>query len=376
MEVIPVDLTTAYIDAWYRQPDPVERVGDRRPTNEQWVLVAAVWLLAMWSPEQAPGWASTLVSGRTKPRQDQQWPEPPPLPEIADASDLPVVTGATVLTSRVSTGPGQPYEPARIDEDVADELVTLVSELVTVRDQRGEALVRFLTDHLAGPYSDVLRLIARAERPNGPSRPDSLHLLHRDTWGSTLHVSLNPAPKIQQPPVIASDGPEATLRTQIACIMTLLSDLLWVNNNNPVTFRFRIGRLDQGDRDPIAAARWWAEHREDAEEHDEEEFRPISATDLRAGLRNQVRMHLNELLDGEWSGIDEFPEMPADHLATFLIDDLIDLVLARMGDDTRIACAGFLPVTWPPEVEDDDLQTTVMLVAGDEVAVLEVDLTC
>jgi hypothetical protein len=367
-----VDLTTAYTDAWYRQPDPVERMGDRRPTNEQWVLVAAVWLLAMWSPEQAPGWASTLVSGRTKSRQDQQWPEPPPLPEIANASDLPQVTDATVLTSRVSTGPGQPYEPARPDEEVAGELVTLVSELVAVRDQHGEALVRFLADHLAGPYSDVLRLIAGAERPNGPSRPDSLHLLHRGTLGSTLRVSLNPAPKIQQPPVIASDGPDAALRTRIACIMTLLSDLLWVNNNNPVTFRFRIGRLDQGGRDPIAAARTVEEHREDAEEG----FRPISATDLRAGLRNQVRMHLKELLDGEWSGIDEFPEMPADHLATFLIDDLIDLVLARMGDDARIACAGFLPVTWPPDVEDYDLQATVMLVAGDEVAVLEVDLTC
>jgi hypothetical protein len=47
-----------------------------------------------------------------------------------------------------------------------------------------------------------------------------------------------------------------------------------------------------------------------------------------------------------------------------------------MDNDARIACAGFLPVTWPPDVEGDDLQTTVLLVAGHEVAVLEVDLTC
>jgi len=366
-----MDLTTAYTDAWYRQPDPVERVSDRRPTNEQWVVVAAVWLLAMWSPEQAPGWASALVSGRTKSRKDQPWPEPPPMPEIADAGDLPVVTTAAVLTSRVSSGPGRPYEPARADEEVAAELATVISDVVAVRDQRGEALVRFLADQVAGRSSDVLRLTTGAERPNGPS---PLHLLHRDTWGSTLRVSLHPAPEVRQPPVHASDGADGPLRTRIACVMTLLSDLLWVDNNNPVTFRFRIGRLDQGGSDRVAeAARWWARNREDADEHDEEEFRIISATDLRAGLRNEVRLHLNELHDGE-SDIDELPELPVDHLVTFLSDDLIDLLLARMGANVRIACAGFLPVTWPPDGEYE--QTTVLLVAEHEVAVLEVDLSC
>lgn len=286
---------------------------------------------------------------------------------LADAGDLPEVTSATVLTSRVSIGPGQPYEPARTDEEVAAELATLISDVVAVRDQREEALVRFLADHLAGPYSDVLRLTTGAERPDG------LHLLHRDTWGSTLRVSLNPTLEVQQLPAFAFDGPDGPLRTRIACVMTLLSDLLWVNNNNPVDFRFRIGRLDHGEGDRVAeAARWWAENREDADEHDEEEFRAISATDLRTGLRNVVRLHLEELYDGE-IGIDEVPELPVDHLVTFLSDDLIDLILARMGDNAQIACAGFLPVTWPPDGEDE--QTTVLLVTGHEVAVLEVDLT-
>ncbi|GIG91419.1 hypothetical protein [Plantactinospora endophytica] len=369
-------LTTAYTDAWYRQPDPMERVGDRRPTNEQWVLVATVWLLAMWSPDHASGWASTLVSGRSKSRRDQQWPEPPPLPEIADAGDLPTLTGATVLTSRVSPGPNRPYESVRADGEVSAELVTLISAVVPVRDRRGEVLVGFLANLLAGPYSDLLRLTTAAEWPSGPGLPAPLHLLHRDTYGGTLRVSLNPAPEVRQPPVFASDGADAALRTRIACVLTLLSDLLWVNNNTPVTFRCRIGRLDQGDGDPLAAAaRWWTDNREDADEYDEEEFRPISATDLRAGLQNEARLHLNELLfDGEWSGIDEFPDVPADHLVTFLVDDLVDLVLARMGDDARIACAGFLPVTWPPDGEDD-MHTTVLLVAGNDVAVLEVDLS-
>jgi hypothetical protein len=38
-------------------------------------------------------------------------------------------------------------------------------------------------------------------------------------------------------------------------------------------------------------------------------------------------------------------ELPVDHLATFLGDDLIDLLLARMGANVRIACAGFLPMS-------------------------------
>ncbi|MCP2329527.1 hypothetical protein HDA40_008034 [Hamadaea flava] len=368
-----MDLTTAYTDAWHRQPDPVERAGDRRPTNEQWVLVAAVWLLAMWSPDQVPGWASTLVPGRTKARQDQQWLEPPPLSEIADVGDLAEVTDAAVLTSRVSIGPGRPYEPARADEEVAAELVALISDVVAARDQRGQALVQFLADKVAGPYSDVLRLTG-AEA--APGVPEALHLLHRDTWGSTLRASLTPAAEVQPPPVIAADGTDAGLGTRIACSMTLLSDLLWVNNNTPVTFRFRIGRLDQGAGDWMTtAARWWAENREDADEYDLEEFRAVSATDLRTGLRNEVRLHLIELLDDESGGLDEIPEVPADHLARFLLDDLLDVILTRMGDDVRIACAGLLPVTWPPSEEDDSMATTVLLVTADEVAVLEVDLS-
>jgi hypothetical protein len=364
-----VDLTTAYTDAWYRPPDPVDRADERRPTDEQWVLVAAVWLLAMWSSQQAPGWASTMVAGRTTSRDDRQWPEPPPLPEIADASDLSNVTAATSLTSRASSGP---------DEDVAAELVTLISNVVPANDERGQALVRFLAGQLADRFSNVLRLSVDAKDANAPSSPEPLHLLHRHIRGDTLRLSLYPAAHVEQPPDLATDGPDAALRTRIACIATLLSDMLWVNNNNPVTFRFRIGRLDQADGDLVAAgARWWARNREDADEYDEEEFRPISATDLRAALHYEVRLSLLELLTGEWSGMDQWPPAPAGHLATFLVDDLVDVILIRMGPGAQIASAGYLPVTWPPDdLDEDEPLTTVLLVGGDEVAVLEVDRTC
>lgn len=364
-----MDLTTAYTDAWYRQPDPGEWPASHRPTNRQWVIVAAVWLLATWSRGQRPGWAFTLVPGRPN-REGRERPEPS-LREIADVCDLPAVTSATVLTGNTSADP-----EACSTTSVAAELVTLISDVVPVRDRRGEALVGFLADHLADPYSDVYRLTVGADERGAPSLP--LHLLHRDTYGNTLRVSLCPAPEVRQPPVIASVDPDAALRARIAGVSTLLSDLLWVNNNNPVDFRFRIGRLDKVTGDPIAdGTRWWAANREDADEYDAEEFRAVAAADVRAGLHNELRMSLIELFDGEWSGIEEFPEVPAGHVATFLLDDLLDLVLARMGDDVLIAIAGVLPVTWPPEDEDDDqLNTAALLVAGDEVAVLEVDLSC
>ncbi|HEX6686461.1 MAG TPA: hypothetical protein VF062_27060 [Candidatus Limnocylindrales bacterium] len=363
-----MDLTTAYTDAWLNQPDPVGWPEDRRPGNQEWVLIAAVWLLAMWVP--SGGWAAVPVPGKTKARSDEQWPEPPAPAELAQLADLPGVTGARILTSRVSPGPGRPFVPPRADEDTAAELVTLISEVVTAGDTRAQTLLRYLAGRLAGPYSDLLRLDAG----------DGLHLLHRDTWGKTLRLSLVPARTVQQPPAIPADGPDALLRTRIACLATLLSELLWVNNNNPVNFRFQIGRLDPGDAGVEGASRWWASNREDADEYDDvEEFHPLSAAELRTGLHHLARLHLLDLFTGDWSGIEEMPEVPPRHLILFLLDDLLDLIVARMGADARLGYTGFLPLTWPPPDEDLEAEVehaVVVLTAGDEVAVLEVDLGC
>ncbi|MEH0972357.1 alkaline phosphatase PhoX [Micromonospora sp. CPCC 205546] len=255
----------------------------------------------------------------------------------------PEGTPATRKSRSSQVGPGRSYEPVRTDEEAATELVRLISPVVGTPDQCAKVLVRFLADEVAGPYADLLRLTTDSERPDEAGRSRCTCCTATST--AALRVSLHPAPEIRQPPVADSDGADAALRTRLARIMTLLSDLLWVNDNSPVTFQFRIGRLDSGDGDPVAAAaRWWVENREDADEHVEEAFRPVLAADLRANLRNLVRMHLSELFDGSWDGIDEFPELPADHFATFLGDDLIDLVLARTGADARPSCPRPLPV--------------------------------
>ena len=48
-----------------------------------------------------------------------------------------------------------------------------------------------------------------------------------------------------------------------------------------------------------------------------------------------------------------------------------------MGADVHIGYAGLLPTTWPPDDEDFETNTTVLLVdRTNEVAVLEIDMTC
>lgn len=362
-----MELATAYNDAWHRQPDPADRPGGRRPSNPQWVLVSALWLLAAWAPEPAPGWASTVVLNKTAERRDEPWPVPPE--QLAEIAELPEVTGAVRYASTVS------------DDDLStppEELVSLIAGAAHVHDARRTSLVRYLANEAAGQYGDLLRLTTTDDDP-------ALHLLHRDYYGTTARITLAPEPTVRQPPVIADDGADGALRTRISCLATLLSDLLMVNNNNSVDFRFRIGTLpDDGTRDGerlAAATRWWSATREDAEEYADEEvtFRPITFTELRASLHTDARLSLVELWDGSWDGIEEMPEIPAGHVVTHLVDDLVDVIESRLGG-AHVVVNGYLPTGWPPEdptdEEDDGGYTYVLFIHGNEVGVLDIDRGC
>ncbi|MDX3771250.1 MULTISPECIES: hypothetical protein [unclassified Streptomyces] len=185
--------------------------------------------------------------------------------------------------------------------------------------------------------------------------------------------------------MIADDGADGAIRTRIACLATLLSNLLMVNNNNSVDFRFRIGTLpesDTRDDDRLATAtRWWSATREDAEEYADEEptFRPITFTELRKSLHNDARLSLVDIWDGSWSGIDEMPEVPASHVVTHLVDDLVDVIEGRMGG-ALVAVNGYLPTEWPPtdptDEDEDGEYTYVLFVCGNDVGVLDIDRSC
>ncbi|MET7365626.1 hypothetical protein ABZS61_07295 [Streptomyces sp. NPDC005566] len=357
-----MELATAFNDAWHQQPDPADRPDGRRPSNPQWVLVSTLWLLAAWTPESTPGWASTLVLNNSGDRRE---PWPPPPEQLAAIAKLPEVTGA-VPCADVLLANGPSTEP--------EELVSLITAAAHVHDARRTSLVRYFA---AGQEGDLLRLTTTDDDP-------ALHLLHRD-YSGTARITLAPAPTVQQPPVIADDAADGAIRTRISCLATLLSDLLMVNNNNSVDFRFRIATLpesDTEDDDRLAAAtRWWSANREDAEEYADEEatFHPITFTELRASLHNDARLSLVDIWDGSWSGIDEMPEIPAGHIVTHLVDDLVDVIEGRL-DGALVAVNGYVPTGWPPAEptdEDDDAEYTYVLFArGNEVGVLDIDRSC
>ncbi|WP_406409523.1 hypothetical protein [Streptomyces sp. NBC_01643] len=359
-----MELATAFNDAWHRQPDPADRPDGRRPTSSQWVLVAALWLLAAWKLEFTPGWASTLVLHKTGDRRDGPWPASPE--QLAAIADLPEVTGAVPYASMLSKD-GHSMPP--------EELVSLIAGAAHIHDARRTALVRYFAEETTGRWGDLLRLFTTDDDP-------ALHLLHRDYFGMA-RITLTPAPTVQQPPVLADDGADGAIRTRISCLATLLSNLLMVNNNNSVNFRFRIGTLpesDTQDNDCLAAAiRWWSATREDAEEYADEKptFRPITFTELRTSLHNDARLSLVDIWDGSWSGIDEMPEIPAGHVVTHLVDDLVNVIEGRMGG-ALVAVNGYLPTGWPPadptdEDDDDGEYTYVLFVLGNEVGVLDID---
>lgn len=389
-EGVGVELVTAFNDAWYRQPDPAGWADEGRPSNGDWVLVSAVWLLAAWSGESAPGWEPAFVFGKGGDRWKEPWPAPPE--HLAEIAGLPEVTGAVPYVAlEVENGDG--------DERTVppEELVELLAGAVHVHadDTRRTALVRYLADQATGPYDDLLRLVTADDGP-------ALHLLHRDYYG-TARITLAPAPEVRQPPILAEDGADGALRTRIACLATLLSDRLMVNNNNSVDFRFRIGTLpesggengggeDEGGEDEggdgtpedrlAAATRWWSATREDAEEHadDVRTFRPATFAELRASLHVEARMSLTDLWDGSWSGVEEMPEIPAGHVVPHLVDDLVDVIEGRMGG-ALVAVNGYLPTAWPPadptgDEEDDVEYAYVLFVRGHEAAVLDIDRSC
>ncbi|WP_246039500.1 hypothetical protein [Glycomyces buryatensis] len=297
-------------------------------------------------------------------RRDEPWPTSPE--ELATIANLPEVSGAVPYARGLPNGG---------HSTALEELVSLIARAIHVEDARRMSLARYLAkEMLDGAYGGLLRLTTTSDDPD-------LHLLSRDYFG-TARITLASAPTVQPPPVVADDGADGAFRTRISCLATLMSGHLMVNNNNPVDFRFRIGALPERgaeDKDLLAVAtRWWSATREDAEDHADEAptFRPITFTELRAALHNIARLSLVEMWDGSWDGIDEMPEIPAGHVVTHLVDDLVDVIEDRLGD-ALVAVKGYLPTRWPPTepVDDygDDEYVYVLFVRGSEVGVLDID---
>ncbi|WP_432972498.1 hypothetical protein [Dactylosporangium sp. CA-233914] len=285
---------------------------------------------------------------------------PPPAPFAGMALNDPhaVAVSALWLLAASTRGatPGwrvelQPRAEWSDGEEITDleEVTALLAERLPVTGAKSEALRRHLASELASKYVSLRRLPG-----------DDLVLLMRGWNDTVLRITLAAAPAVEPPPA----------GTRLPCLLTLLMDLLWVNNNNPVTFRVHFGPRD--DETPFA---WWARTHEDlAAEGDEPRFAPLTPDELRAALLNVARGGLNDL-GADWDGTGEYPRLPEDHVAAYLSHDLLDTLLERVRP-TRLHGTGFLPVDWDQDDDEEPMPGTVVLIGPQEVAVLDVDVTC
>ncbi|UWP85289.1 hypothetical protein [Dactylosporangium fulvum] len=279
-------------------------------------------------------------------------PQPFPGPEWASR----VLWSATRLLSawtgevRAEVTPaGDPAAGVPTDAATAR---ALLAERIPVADRRAESMRDWIADHLAGPYGELTRT----------ERDGALHLVRTDRHRP-------------QQLTVSSGKPSGAIdaTTRVACAMTLLSKLLWLNNNTPVRFCAWTGPREHADPDAEAVAAL-ARTRED-EDGDEEPPVPRAVTldQAYAGMENIVRGSLLELMDGSWSGVDECPPVPDGHVSRHLYRDL----LAALTPDRLeyVAVAGYVPLRWTEEdLEMDEEVGTILLVGAGGTAVLDVDL--
>jgi hypothetical protein len=253
-----VEQTTSYTDPWNAQPTPVGALADA--TVMQWPVIAAVWLLAAWEPYGMPGWRAGFALD-----DDAAWD----------------------------------------DAEEVDDVEDLLRDAVAVTGGRGERLLEYLAAKLSGPYTELRRV-----------RGDDLTLLFRDDADGSLRLTIATAGSVEPPPSTATDGLDGAVRTRLACVMTLLSDMLWVDDSNPVTFAASI-RLSSDDRKPDPELQW----------------RPISEQEAWEALQNTARLGLDEPAGDE---------LPADHIAAYLCRDLLDTLVEPV-HVTRVITAGYWP---------------------------------
>lgn len=217
---------------------------------------------------------------------------------------------------------------------------------------------------------DLLRITVAAE-PGGPALDDEIHLLVRTWRGDTARLAV--APAVAVPP--ERDDPES----HVACLTTLLSEFLYMNNNNQVTFEVTFRAHDlPASADPEAADAalraapppidW--EFTETPEEEADGFLRRLNGDDLEAVLAASERA----MIEDAWGLAmhdDSPPQDPGDHLVHWLFKDLLDTVRAEVTGDTggapRLAYGAGLPLELSGE------GACLVLIGPERTAVIDID---
>ncbi|TJZ57527.1 hypothetical protein FCH28_06595 [Streptomyces piniterrae] len=329
----------------------------------------------------APAWRCALVFGEAPAPYEEEWQQGP-------QACLPTTTEVTAYgnfpEAFANAGPAGHRYPVSVEHfDIEDEadmcgalraaagnpdpcaeqaiaLLTGALESVTgVLDRRVRCLVGYLAGALTAEGMDLLRIAVAAE-PGGLPLNNELHLLVRDFDGRTRRLALAPAVSLPA----TSPRPATTLTSRIALTTALLSECLWMNNNNQVTFHvsFKSPGVDLEFED--------GETPEEADAYgrlrrlDDASFAAV----LAESERNAVDMARG--LAGDYED-EASPEIPGDQLVSWLGRELLDTVTTAVTGapgktPTLVYCAGF-----PLEFAGDG--ACLLMVGPERIGVIEID---
>ncbi|MGP3975775.1 hypothetical protein ACTWQF_17550 [Streptomyces sp. 8N114] len=298
-------------------------------------------LFALWLPR----WRLAVVGGEAPPSYEEEWTAAPSLAKVSDYGVFP-------STFTDPEGRRHPVGVERFDIHDPDEtsvsplhaswglpdagaeqpfalLIEALESGPEGLDQRGRALAGYLSGYLAADGTDLLRITVSAE-PGGPALDDELHLLVR-SGKRTRRLALAPAAVAPE----ADDAPAY----RIACVTTLLSEFLQINNTDAVTFEVAFGThdIDLNVADPDAAFRagWTGdEHWLIAEEGDDDTDDVLWALDADSLKAVLTESELNMVAAARaqtlvWEFDSTTPEIPGDELVSWLARDLLETLVTE-----------------------------------------------
>ncbi|MEV6155472.1 hypothetical protein AB0L53_34535 [Nonomuraea sp. NPDC052129] len=345
---------------------------------EEHLLTTTARLLQQWLPSDsrtgAPAWRVQVIGGSAPRVFDEDWESPPPLTEVSEYGRFPETFGAhgdrfpveaelLEFEEGLDYHCGQRASAGRPDEAAAYVIQALTETLEAGSgplDQRVRSLVGFLAGVLTQWACEHLLRIHVATEPGSARLDDELHILVRDHDGKACRLSV--APSATVPP----DREPAGIDARITWDTTLLSQFLWMNNNNEVGFEVTVephGLVLDTD----AIFRTWKKDADGFRLLDGETLATVLAETEQAAANMALAVCLSEDDD-----LDD-PQPPVDHLVIPVLRDLIDTLTKRIAGDGKKPLLAYSN-GWPLEFRGEGAQ--LVLVGPEQVGVIDVDDSC
>ncbi|MEU7860125.1 hypothetical protein [Nonomuraea sp. NPDC049141] len=344
---------------------------------EEHLITTTARLLEQWLPPDSrtgvPAWRVQIISGSAPRVFDEDWESSPPLTEVSEYGRFPETFGAAgdrfpveaellEFEEGLDYFCGQRASAGRPDEAAAYVIEALTETLEAgpgPLDRRVRPLVGFLAGVLTQWACEHLLRIHVAAEPGGDRLDDELHLLVRDHDGKACRLSVAPGT------TVPASGPDM----RITWDTTLLSEFLWMNNNNAVGFEVTVephGLVLDTSAD--ATFRTWKRFKDD-------DFRLLDGAALATVLAETEQAAADMALavclseDDSWDD----PQPPADQLVIPVLRDLIDTLTKRVAGDDGTPLLAYSS-GWPLEFRGEGAQ--LVLVGPELVAVIDVDDSC